>query len=127
MKFEDSLFEERYNGYWNNTVVPLDTALRHISLGLNLFKNRASIPQLILAYQQNVSNILSNLDRQSYLFDDKIYVQNYMKNTVEQAVEDLTFYYKSFPESQEICSKYLKNFGIELSNVTSEITLTASK
>lgn len=112
MKFKESLFEERYNEYWNKNVVTLDTTIRNTSLGLNIFENRVKVSGFIRAYQQHVLNILSNLDRQSYLFEDKEYVQEYMKNTVSQAVEDFSFYSKTFPESKEICSTFLNSLGV---------------
>lgn len=112
MKFQGSLFEERYNEYWNKNVVALDETIRNTSLGLNLFENRVNVTQLIETYQQHVLTILTNLDRQSYLFEDKKYVQEYMKNTVSQTTEDFSFYTKIFPDSKEICVKFLKNLGV---------------
>ncbi|MCE0723576.1 MULTISPECIES: hypothetical protein [Legionella] len=112
MNFQDSFFEERYNEYWNKNVVPLDATIRKSPSSLNLFEKRMNVTQLIGAYQQHVLNILYNLDRQSYQFEDKKYVQAYMKNTVSQTVEDFSFYAKIFPESKEICSKFLKTLGV---------------
>ncbi|MGM9453581.1 hypothetical protein ACTAZI_09620 [Legionella bozemanae] len=120
MKFQNSLFEDRYNEYWNKNVVTLDETIRNTSLGLNLFENRANVTQLIEAYQQHVLTILTNLDRQSYLFEDKEYVQAYMKNTVSQTVEDFSFYAKIFPETQEICAKFLKTLGVNSPSETKE-------
>lgn len=120
MKFQNSLFEDRYNEYWNKNVVTLDETIRNTSLGLNLFENRANVTQLIEAHQQHVLTILTNLDRQSYLFEDKEYVQAYMKNTVSQTVEDFSFYTKIFPETQEICSKFLKTLGVNSPSETKE-------
>ncbi|PWY56180.1 hypothetical protein DGG96_07510 [Legionella qingyii] len=107
MKFENSTFEERFNDYWNSNVVTLDIAIRSCSLGLNLFEIRSSALQLIETYQRHILNILSNLTRQIYLFDDKEYVQKYIKNTVDQAIEDLSFYKNIFPEYKEIPAEFL--------------------
>ncbi|KTD41467.1 hypothetical protein [Legionella parisiensis] len=120
MKFQNSWFEDRYNEYWNKNVVTLDETIRSTSLGLNLFENRANVTQLIEAYQQHVLNILTNLDRQSYLFEDKEYVQTYMKNTVSQTGEDFSVYAKIFPESKDVCSKFLKTLGVNLPSETEE-------
>ncbi|MCW8410464.1 hypothetical protein OQJ13_15905 [Legionella sp. PATHC035] len=100
MKFENSSLEERYNEYWNRNVVILDTTIRNINMQ-SLFANRANVGDLIKSYQQHVLNMLSNLNRQEYLFEDKGYVQEYIKKTIEQAHEDLTFYSRVFPEYQE--------------------------
>ncbi|AWN74159.1 hypothetical protein LEAN103870_14650 [Legionella anisa] len=120
MKFQNSLFEYRYNEYWDKNVVRLDETIRSTSLGLNLFENRRNVTQLIEAYQQHVLTILVNLDRQSYLFEDKKYVQAYMKDTVNQTVEDFSFYEKIFPESKEICSNFLKTLGVNSTLETEE-------
>ena len=74
MKFKNSPFEERYNEYWNNNVVTVDQIIRNVSLGFKLFDD-TNIGKLIEKYQQHVMNILSNLERQSYLFEDKEYLQ----------------------------------------------------
>ncbi|WP_454782476.1 hypothetical protein [Legionella sp. WA2022007384] len=107
MKFENSTFEERYNDYWNGNVVRLDSAIRRCTLGLNLFEMNSSVHQLIEAYQQHVLNILSNLKRQMGLFEDKEYVKEYIKNTVSQTIEDLSYYQHIFPEYKEIPNKFL--------------------
>ncbi len=107
MKFENSNFEERYNDYWNRNVVTLDTTIRSCSLGLNLFEVRSNVLELIETYQQHISNLLSNLTRQVYLFEDKEYVQKYIKNTVNQAIEDLSFYTHIYPEYKEIPAEFL--------------------
>ncbi|CAM2753156.1 bile acid beta-glucosidase [Legionella steigerwaltii] len=120
MKFENSLFEERYNDYWNRTVVVLDTTIRNSSSDQNLFANRANVGELIKTYQQNVLNVLSNLDRQSLMFEDEEYVQKYRKNTIEQAREDLTFYANLFPEYKNISSEALKAIDKDTSLITDE-------
>ncbi|KTC79413.1 hypothetical protein [Legionella cherrii] len=106
MKFENSLFEERFNDYWNRNVVVLDTIIRNINMQ-NLFANRANVGDLIKSYQQHVRNMLSNLFRQESMFEDKGYVQEYRKNTIEQAHEDLAVYSRLFPEYQETITEFL--------------------
>ncbi|MCW8397590.1 hypothetical protein OQJ26_02160 [Legionella sp. PATHC038] len=106
MKFENSLFEERYNEYWNRNVVVLDTIIRNINMQ-NLFANRANVGDLIKSYQQHVLNMLSNLSRQESMFEDKGYVNEYRQNTIQQAHEDLAFYSRAFPEYRENIAEFL--------------------
>jgi hypothetical protein len=65
VKFKDSTFEERYNEYWNNSVVTVDQTIRNASLGFKLFDN-TDISKLITTYQQYVINIFSNLKRRNH-------------------------------------------------------------
>lgn len=122
MKFKNSLFEERYNEYWNSNVVILDKTIRNASEGENLFAKRDNVGNLIKAYQQHVLNVLSNLDRQAYMFEDNEYVQEYRKSTVEQAREDVTTYSSLFPECKETCSEFLKAFDNNSSIKTVEVS-----
>ena len=117
MKFENSTFEERYNDYWNKHVVALDKLIRNVSLGFSLFDNNANIPALIEAYQQHVRNILANLARQAPMFEDKEYVQQYIKNTIAQATEDLNLYGDVFPKYKNIAEKFIETIGLELPEV----------
>lgn len=112
MNFENSLHEERYNDYWNQSVVALDKKIRSASLNLCLFDN-TNISKLIKEYHQHVQNILSNLDRQSYMFDDKEYVQQYLKNTIEQAVDDLNFYATIVPKHKDIAKELIETLSLK--------------
>ncbi len=111
------MFEERYNDYWNKNVVALDNLIRNVSLGFSLFDNNVNIPALIEAYQQHVKNILANLARQASMFEDKEYVQQYIKNTIDQAIEDLNLYEDVFPKYKNISEKFIETIGLELSEV----------
>ncbi|KTC90143.1 hypothetical protein OQJ18_05330 [Fluoribacter dumoffii] len=114
-KFENSSLEDRFNNYWNNNVVLLDTTIRNASLGLNFFQSSANIGELIKTYQQHVLNILSNLSRQSYMFEDKKYLQDYMQNTIQQAQEDLSFYSSVFPEYEGLITELIGTYDKNLS------------
>lgn len=95
MKFENSSLEERYNEYWNRNVVILDTTIRNINMQ-SLFANRANVGDLIKSYQQHVLNMLSNLNRQEYLFEDKGYVQEYIKKPLNKRMRISLFIHVYF-------------------------------
>jgi hypothetical protein len=51
--------------------------------------------------------------RQSYLFEDTEYLQEYMQNTIAQTVDDFSFYEKIFPEHEGVTAKFLAVLGIK--------------
>jgi hypothetical protein len=123
MKFENSLFEERYNDYWNTHVVTSDHKIRNISLGITFFDENANVGKLITTYQRHVLNILTNLDRQAYMFEDTEYLQNYRENTISQAVEDLSFYASVFPEYKNVAKDCINALGVKTSLEANETYL----
>jgi hypothetical protein len=93
IKFENGPFEKRYNLYWNGCVVRTDNALRD---NLTFFSaNPETQDNMISVYIQHIMNILNNLYRQLPMFSDPEYVENYIRLTQAQAVDDLLAY-KSF-------------------------------
>ena len=59
-KFE-GLFEDRYNRYWNNCVVPSDAAIRK---NLGFFRSNPYVGATLIAeYVQHVMNILTGLTK----------------------------------------------------------------
>jgi ACT domain-containing protein len=113
MKFKNSIFEERFNEYWDNKVIALDMDMRKTSLGLNLHDRSSNIAYLIETFQQNVLNILLELDSHTYMFEDKDYLQEYRNKTIQQAIEYLYFYASVFSEYKDISSEFLKTLGIK--------------
>lgn len=109
MKFKNSPFEDCFNEYWNNNVVTLDNTIRNASLGCD-----DNIAKLIERYQHHVKNILLNLNRQAYMFEDKEYLQEYKQNTIDQTLEDFSFYAGVYPQHRDVISQSLKALGIEL-------------
>lgn len=114
MKFKHSVFEEYCNEYWNKKVVGLDNTIRAVSLGFGLFHNETHIPSLIEKYHRYIQNILSALDHQTHRFEDISYVQKYKKDTVAQAIEDLSFYAGIFPEYASISEKFIETLSSSL-------------
>lgn len=103
MKFKGSMYEDRYNDYWNKNVVFQDQRIR-ADLGLctdkgsekpGFFHDQASaLLVLMKEYGQRVSNLLTNLKRQGVAFDDQEYVIDYLRETRDAAINDVKDYLK---------------------------------
>ncbi|USQ15425.1 hypothetical protein J2N86_14365 (plasmid) [Legionella lytica] len=128
MKFQSSELESRYNKYWDDNVVNLDGIIRSVSLGFNFLNGTKNVGELISEYRHRILNVFSNLERRMDAFEDKEYIQDYLKNTLSQGVEDLSFYQKIFPEYAAFCEQYISELNSKMPNVNNErsFSLTAS-
>lgn len=114
MKFEESDWELRCNEYWNKNVVTMDNTIRTSALGFSFLGDSTDVSMLINEYYDRVMNVVSNVERQAYMFEDKAYIQEYVQNSVSQAVEDLSFYYYAFPQYAKDCSLHISTLSKKL-------------
>lgn len=93
MKFLNSKLEERYNDLWNGNAVPADTRLRSMLMGQGFFAvDVLTVSKLLNQYAFTSKNIIHNLIRQSYLFEDKDYINGYLNETLINTAQDFAEY-----------------------------------
>ncbi|VEG90236.1 hypothetical protein [Legionella spiritensis] len=110
MKFEKSKTERELNDYWNKQIVVLDEAIRSASLKLGFFAGLNQVDGLIEKYMQTARIFLSELDRQSDQFADKLYMETYRNDAIKQIVDDLTLY-SGLVKYEDLAAQFLEAIG----------------
>lgn len=93
MKFKDSRLEERYNVMWNKFAVPADVQIRQLFGAKGFFsEQQPNYYQLLSNYTHAAKNIVANLRRQSSMFEDQDYVNDYLISTLSSIYNDFSQY-----------------------------------
>ena len=82
MKFKNSVFEIRFNDFWNNKVVKTDLKIRSALNKLGLFDSSdALVVEKIKEYHINIKSFINSLQKQvlNHKYSDPKYLESYAK------------------------------------------------
>ena len=100
MKFKNSVFEIRFNDFWNNKVVKTDLKIRSALNKLGLFDSSdALVVEKIKEYHINIKSFINSLQKQvlNHKYSDPKYVHKYLLTTIASVRSDLESYAKKNP------------------------------
>jgi len=93
MNFKNSKLEKRFNNFWNNDVVTRDAKIRaHFREGTIFFPPTLEVNMLIKRYLEALNTLIANIIRMCVDFNDKEYINEYIKETIKTASADFIFY-----------------------------------
>lgn len=100
MKFKNSVFEIRFNDFWNNKVVKTDLKIRSALNKLGLFDSSdALVVEKIKEYHINIKSFINSLQKQvlNNKYSDPKYAHKYLLTTIATVRSDLESYAKKNP------------------------------
>lgn len=113
MKFKHSTYELIYDRFWNIYIKPLDSMIRRISEGANLFEINISFRTLIKKLAREIKQIFLSLDNPKVSFEDPYSIKEYRQNLVKKTLEYFSFYTIIYPQHQELTTTLLGQIGIK--------------
>lgn len=113
MKFKDSAAEDRFNRFWNGTVVNIHAQITRLINQPSFFfsKNKKELaPQvmtLITRYHDAVKSLLHAIHKVPLdTYEDPDNIASYMRDTINQAILDLNYYFTMELISNAALNKY---------------------